>query len=55
METATYQRLYIGTMIAFLSDEKREGQEMEGFGEEDPVRCKWSYRNEVRMMKCKWQ
>jgi len=27
VETATYQRLYIGTMTAFLCDEEREGQE----------------------------
>lgn len=42
-------------MTAFLYDEEREGQEMEGFGEEHPARCKWSYGNEVKMMKCKWQ
>lgn len=48
-ETATYERLYIGTVTAFLCDEEREGQEMEGFGEEHPARCKWSYGNEVRM------
>lgn len=53
VETATYQRLY-GTMIAFLCD-KREGQETEGFGKEHPARCKWSYGNEVKMMKCKWK